>query len=185
MKRRLALLLVALLPVNLPALDLTPESGTRDLEGFKIPIVHFTDAGKKIIFQPPAKWTISGGGATLSLYPAATTDAMMQLRVRPFKPLPQGETEDLEKWCRAQLPQDALQPKLEGEVVQNVFMLDSRSSRQFTYSYASQGRRFTTSVTVVDWSPTERLAVLVTARSTDFPGISSAAMGSMFSWGME
>jgi len=181
MKSRLISLALFLAPLAAKALDLTPAASFRDLEGFKIPIVLFSDAGKKIAFQPPAKWRISGGGDALSLYPAELPDAVMQLRVRPTKPPEPGVTEDVEKWCRTQLPQDAAKPALEGEV-ENVFTIGPRPSRQFTYSYASQGRRFTTSVAIVEWNARERLAVIVTARAADFKTTHEAAMRSMFSW---
>ncbi len=181
MKRYLAILLLALLPGSVPALDLTPQSSFRELEGFKIPVLILSDNGKKISLQPPSKWTISSTGSTLTLKPAETPDAVLELRVRPFKPLAAGLTEDVEKWSRAQLPQDAVQATLEGEAA-NVFTLGALPSRQFTYSYGAQGRRFTTAVAIVDWSPTERLAVLVTARTSDFVATHEAAMRCVFSW---
>ena len=163
------------------ALDLTPLHTFRDLEGVKIPIVLFTDAGKKIAFQPPAKWTVSGGDNSVSLYPAERPDAVMQIRVRARKPLPEGTTEDLAKWCLSQLPQDATEPVAEGEAA-NLFTLGTLPSREFTFSYAAQGRRFTASVTIVDWNERERVAVVVTARTPDFAATHEAAMRSMFSW---
>ena len=92
MKTRLIPLLLALTPFVAKALDLTPVASFRELEGFKIPIVFFSDAEKKIAFQPPAKWTLSGGGAALGLYPAEPADAALQLRVLPIKPLGPGVT---------------------------------------------------------------------------------------------
>ena len=181
MKRHCLHLALVLAPFAAHALDLTPATSFRDLEGFKIPIILFSDAGKKISFQPPPNWKVSGGGSTLSLYPAEIADAALQLRAFPIKPLSPGVTEDLEKWCRAMLPQDASQPKLESEN-ENVFTLGELPSREFTYSYAAQGRRFTTSVAIVDWNERERLAVVVTARAADFPATYEAAMRSMFSW---
>ena len=181
MKHRLLALALVLAPFPGKALDLTPEASFRDLEGIRIPIVFFTDAGKKIAYQPPAKWNVSGGTGGLSLYPPATPDAVMFLRVRPRKPLPQGATEDLEKWCVAQLPQDAAEPTREGEAA-NVFMLSGLPSREFTFSYAAQGRRFTTSVAIVDWNERERVAVIVTARTPDFGPFHEAALRSMFTW---
>ena len=163
------------------ALDLTPLHTFRDLEGVNIPIVLFTDAGKKIAFQPPFKWTVSGDSGSVSLYPAERPDAVMQIRVRARKPLPEGATEDLAKWCRSQLPPDAAEPALESEAA-NPFNLGTLASREFTFSYAAQGRRFTTSVAIVEWSERERLAVVVTARTPDFAAMHTAAMGSMFSW---
>ncbi len=181
MKTRFVSLLLAIAPVVAKALDLTPVAGFRELEGFKIPIVFFSDAESRIAFQPPAKWRISGGGTTLGLYPAELADAVLQLRVFPIKPLGPGVTEDLEKWCHALLPQDATEPKLESEN-ENVFTLGPLPSREFTYSYAARGRRFTTSIAVVDWSERERLAVIVTARAADFSATHESAMRSMFSW---
>ncbi len=166
------------------ALDLTPLHTFRDLEGVKIPIVLFTDAGKKIAFQPPAKWTVSGGDSSVSLYPAERPDAVMQIRVRARKPLAPGTTEDMEKWCLAQLPPDATEPTREGEAA-NVFTLGTLPSSEFTFSYAAQGRRFTTSVAIVDWNERERVAVIVTARTVDFAPVHEAAMRSMFSWSLQ
>ena len=181
MKLRLFALVLAVAPFPGNALDLTPEASFRDLEGIRIPIVFFTDAGKKIAYQPPTKWNVSGGAGALSLYPPGIPDAVLLLRVRPRKPLPQGAAEDLEKWCLAQLPQDATDATREGEAA-NVFMLSGLPSREFTFSYAAQGRRFTTSVAFVDWNERERVTVIVTARATDFAPVHEAAMRSMFSW---
>ena len=182
MKLPLAALLFALAPFAAKALDLTPTISSRDLEGVQIPILLFTDAGKKISFQPPVKWHVSGGGGgVLSLYPPELPDAVMQLVFRPRKPLDPGATEDLEKWCLAQLPQDATGPARDGEAA-GVFSLGTLPSREFTFSYAAQGRRFTTSVAFVDWNERERLAVIVTARTADYRPIHEAAMRSMFSW---
>ena len=181
--RRTALLVLAAAfsPLAGKALDLTPLHTFRDLEGVKIPIVLFTDAGTKIAVQPPAKWTVSGAENSLSLYPAERADAVVQIRVRARKPLAPGTTEDMEKWCLAQLPPDATEPTREGEAA-NVFTLGTLPSSEFTFSYAAQGRRFTTSVAFVDWNERERVAVIVTARATDFAPVHEAAMRSMFSW---
>ncbi len=171
----------ALAPFSGKALDLTPVPAFRDLEGVKIPIVLFSDAGKKISLRPPFKWIVSGDSGSVSLYSAEHPDAVMQIRVRARKPLPEGVTEDLAKWCLSQLPQDAAEPALEGEAA-STFTLGPLTGREFTFSYAAQGRRCTTSVAVVDWNERERIAVVVTARTPDFAAMHTAAMGSMFSW---
>lgn len=184
MKRTCLLLLLALAPLVAKALDLTPEPTFRDLEGVKIPILLFSDGGKKITLQPPAKWRVSGGGASLSLLPPDAQDAVMLLRILPRKPPAPEVTEDLDKWCRAQLPKDAAEPKLESEI-ENGFTLGPLGSREFTYSYAALGRRFTTSVAVVDWNERERLAVIVTARAADFAATHETAMRSIFTWAQD
>lgn len=177
-------LLLACLPLAAHALDLTPTPSFRELEGMKIPIVVFHDSGKKIAFQPPANWKITGEESSLSFYPAEPLDALLQLRLRPRKVAAPGTVEDLEKWCRSQLPQDASEPVLEREAA-SPFLVGSRPSREFTYSYAARGRRFTTAVGVVDWDEKQRLIVVVTARTGDFPITHETAMRSMFSWNSE
>lgn len=181
MKLRHSPLLLALLPLAAQALDLTPTLSFRELEGFKIPVVLFNDAGTRIAFQPPANWQLSGGGPSLNLYPNETPDALVQIRVRARQMPQPGVVEDLEKWCRAQLPQDAAEPALENEA-ESPFTVDARPSRQFTYSYGARGRRFITAVAVVEWNERERLVLVVSAPANHFDATHEAAMRSMFSW---
>lgn len=176
-----AALLLALAPFPALALDLTPKSGFRELEGMKVPVVHFSDAGGTITYQPPLKWNISGGDSALSFYPPEAIDAVMQFRLLPRRPLAEGQTEDLDKWCRTFLPADATKPTLETQAP-NVFTLGQLSSLEFTYSYAAAGRRFNTSIAIVDWSDSQRFTVIITARATDFKAIHDTGIGSLFTW---
>ena len=43
--------------------------GSRDLEGFKIPLVYFADGEHRMRYQPPQGWQVSGRGQELNLYP--------------------------------------------------------------------------------------------------------------------
>ena len=181
MKRAFTPLACILAPLTAHALDLTPERAWRDLEGCKIPIVRFADEGKKVNFQPPVKWNVSGGGTSLNFYPPDCPDAVMHFRVITRRPPEPGLKEDLEKWCRGMLPADAADPTLEGETT-NPFTIGLLPCQDYTYSYSALGRRFCTSVSVVDWSEKQRFAVVVTARLTDFKAIHETAMRSMFSW---
>lgn len=177
----LVLVACTIVPIQVKALDLTPEHSFRDLEGINVPIVRFNDDAKKIAFQPPAKWTVSGGGSSVTFYPPELLSAFMQFRVCARKPTADGVTEDLEKWCRSQLPVDAHSPVLEGQPT-NPFTLGKLPSQEFTFSYIAQGRRFTTSVAIVDWNDHERFALVVTALAPQFAAVHGAAVTSMFSW---
>jgi len=51
------------------ALDLTPITSYRELEGVRIPVISFEDGLRKVNWQPPDNWQLSGGGQQLNLYP--------------------------------------------------------------------------------------------------------------------
>jgi len=181
---RLLLAALALLPLAGHALDLTPTRGSRDLEGFRIPVVRFTDGAEKVAYQPPAGWILNGGGDLLSLYPTDRPDVLMQFHVTVLEPLAANAVEDFDAWCRRFLPPDATQTALDAETV-SAFTLRGRPSRESTYRYVAQGRRLLTTVAVVDVSSRERLSVVITARSADFKAAREEAIRSLFSmnWG--
>ena len=160
------------------ALDLTPIPEFRELEGMKIPIIAFSDGAKKINYQPPALWRSTGTATTLSLYPPQLPGAVVELRVRPRKP---GVLENSEEWSRTLLPQDAKDPVCAGKI-ESPFTLGTLPSQEYTFSYAAQGRRFVSSIAVVDLNERERLGVVITALSKDFKVTREEAIRSMFSW---
>lgn len=172
------LLSLVLVPLAAPGLDLTPTRGLRDLEGFSIPIVHFSDGAQRVSFQPPRGWNLTGSGAILNLYPSDRPDVSMQLRVHAKAP---GAItpEELQAWGQQFLPKDATKMVFEGETI-SPFTLRALPSREMTFSYTAQGRRFFTSVAAVDLSAQERFAVVITARSPDFKEAREEAIRSLF-----
>lgn len=171
-----------LCPSALFALDLTPASGFRELEGFRIPIVRFTDGTRKVVYQPPAGWHLSGGGESLSLLPPDRQEAAVQLRtVRRPPPESGTASEDFDTWAHSQLPPSATSIKKLGEA-EGQFTIAAQPSRARTFSYSLVGRRFFASVAAVDLSSTERLTVVMTAREPDFKAMQDEAVASFFSW---
>jgi len=179
----LLLTALALAPLSARALDLTPSRGFRELEGFRIPIVLFPDGEQKVSYQPPAKWRVAGGGQFLELYPEDRPEVQTQFRLIETR-LGDPKVENLEAWCRQFLPKDAEKAVLDGETV-SPFTLRALPSREFTYTYVTQNRRFTTSIAVVDLSPQERLSVITTARMADFKAAREEVIRSLYSmtWG--
>ncbi len=175
-----------LAPRLLNALDLTPNESTRDLEGFKIPLITFADAPRQVRWQPPTKWALTGTAKKLTLYPPLAEQASMRIELHPGKtengePTADNSPEQFEAWAQQFLPQDATETILLGENA-SPFTLGGRTSREFTFTYLSQSRRFSTSVAIVDLSPKERLAVIVSARAADFAALHDEAVASMFRW---
>ncbi len=170
------------------ALDLTPISGTRELEGLAVPVVNFTDGAEKVAWQPPSEWKMSGGGKHLTLYPQELTQAAVDLELvdrKAAQPPPlTPDFEDLTKWVKSFLPSDATEVTYLEEVT-CPFSLRNVSSRELQFSYLSQASRFSTSISIVDLYPSDSLLLLVTAQKDDFAALRRQAIKSMFHWSWE
>ena len=170
---------------RLQALDLTPESSERILEGVHIPLVLFHDSDTSYTYQPPNNWRSSGGGTAITFFPVEQAEALMKLQVIKHAPgthaIADIPSEDFVKWSRSRLPANAEDIKVVSENP-NVFALAGKPARELVFSYKAGGQRFQTSVAALDWNERELFTAVVTALSTDFPTVYSAANGSLFSW---
>lgn len=173
---------VTLCPQILSALDLTPVHGFRDLEGVRIPVVYFKDGTRRVTYQPPTNWQISGGGESIQLFPPARDGAAVRLR-KDTRPDAEPETagENSEAWMRALLPPTASDIERIGESA-GAFTLGPQPSRAVRFSYALSGHRYLAEVAVVNLDDKERLTVIVTARQADFQAVHEEAVASMFRW---
>lgn len=179
---------VALLAVDSRALDFTPQESWRPLEGVRIPVLLFNDATGKIRYQPPVGWRYNGGGPVLTLYPPDVEEAFMKLTVVPhatgMPEITELPSPDLTKWCQQNyVPADAQEVKLVDENP-SPFMINGKPSREFVFSYKATGKVFQTSVALLDWSEREHLAVVITARSTDYKTVHNTGVASLFSWSL-
>lgn len=169
----------------LQALDLTPTFTFRLLEDIKIPVLHFQDGPRKVQWQPPGSWAISGGGQSLTLRPPDSSNMAMELRLIPHNAAqaPDGTTalDAVLAWVQPFLPGDAGKVAFEREMP-SPFMLGGKSSREMTFTYTSLAQNFTTSVAVVDLDSDHSIAVVIYARSKDFAAIHAEGTKSMFRW---
>lgn len=172
---------VAIAPLSGMALDLTPHIGFRGLEDINVPIVELTDGAAKVCFQPPAGWQVRGGRTLLHLTPPNPDAIIVDLRIDAVNPPDPAAPEDVEKWCRKFLPPLATQIALAGDAA-SPFTLHGLPSREFTFSYAYQARRFTASVAVVDLSPGQRLSLIVIAHPDKFKPAHESVVRSMFTF---
>jgi hypothetical protein len=170
-------------PQVLSALDLTPIHSFRDLEGVRIPTIQFADSPRQVTYQPPGKWRVSGGADSAQLFPPASPQAsvLFRLAARPAQAENEAAAEDLEAWCRGQLPSVATDVTREGEAL-GQFTLETHASRELTFSYVASGQRFFASVAAVDLTERDRFVVVVTARQSDFKAIHDETIASLFSW---
>lgn len=176
MRRPLALAAALFLapPPALP-LDLTPRPGFRELEGIQIPLVELADGAGKVTFQPPADWKCEGGPRLLKFTPPDPAERRVELR------LDAATEPDLDLWCRVLLPRLATQVALAGQAA-SPFTLRGLPSSEYTYTYAFQSRRYTTSIACVELSPGQRLALVVTASPENFKATHEAAVRTLFTF---
>ena len=167
------------------ALDLTPINSFRDLEGTKIPVVLFEDGPRKVNWQPPDNWQLSGGGKQLNLYPGKIPLAAAQLKlIAHTAAQPPDRAAALDtflKWATSFVPADATGLTFAKETP-NPFLIGQKPSREFTFNYVSAATKCSTSVALVDLDANESLALVITARAEDFEGIYNDGTMSMFRW---
>lgn len=168
------------------ALDLTPIPGFKELEGIKIPVVLFSDGAKKIQYMPIGDWHLSGGGKTLNLTPPDVDQASMRFMLIEKK-APEAQVaasaapEDLQAWAKQFIPPGAKHVTFVTKVP-SPFTLEGHGSNEFIFTYALYGSGETISISIVDLSDTERMVVIISARTKDFEPIHKACIASMFSW---
>lgn len=167
------------------ALDLTPIQSFRILEKMKIPVISFDDGKRKVNWQPPAGWQLSGGDNQLNVYPEKIPLAAMQLRILPNAaaqvPDPTTAQDELFKWALAFLPGDTTNLTFDHEAP-SPFLLDNLHSRELTFNYVSAARKCSTSVALVTLDELQSFALVITARAEDFQVVHNTGTKSMFRW---
>lgn len=171
------------------ALDLTPQTATRQLEGgFQVEILQFTHEGKLVHYRPPAGWEVTGGGTALTLTPSEIPQALGKIVV-VLRDAKSGSVtapdEELEKWITGRfLPKDVTNIE-RVEINGSPFMLGAIPSREYVYRYRRSTATFMKSISVVDLNAKERVVVEVTAGQTHFEAANRAMNRSLFSWEWE
>ena len=166
------------------ALDLSPTPGFRILEGFKVPILTFRDGERSVRWQPPADWNLSAGEAKLLLSSTEFAGATIEVQVLPRQPGGRdvlATPEQRQTWLRRFLPQDARDASVAAENG-SPFTLRGLPSVETVFQFASQARRLTSSISVVDLNEHQRFVLNITSRAVDFATVREAAIASMFSW---
>jgi hypothetical protein len=186
MKRILPLVLATVLAItSLNALDLTPTQGFRELEGVQIPIVFFADDARKVQWQPPGQWRMSGGSGSLTLLPPETPNAGMELRVVPRKAseAPDGRTDPQAAvtWAQPFLPAQSGNAAFVKELP-SPFLLGGLSCREITFTYSYLNKEYKTSVALVNLDLEHTLVVIIYALTGDFDLIHEDGTRSLFRW---
>jgi len=171
---------------HLEALDLTPRRSFRELEGgVKLPILIFTDAGRKAEYVPPVEWNVTGGGPVLNLQSPELHSVKAKFSVIPRNPrsgsLMPNDAKQLEDSVLAMIPPEAEDVK-KAAVNESPFMLGSKPSREFIITYRIRDAEAAKSIAVLDLSDRERFIVEVSGSAKEFNAARDAVIRSLFSW---
>lgn len=181
------------------ALDLTPRRDFwKSNEYPAVPIVRFTDKDKHPSWFPPTGWLINGGGGSLTVTAPDESGAWMKFLVVPRQPAPaqtQGaqpptdpaasasaQEDELQTWAAQFVPPGAKDVKFE-KTCPSPFTLGQRESTEFIFSFSRYGSRDFVSISVVNYSDTERLVIIISAGKKDFEKTRDQMMRSLGTWG--
>jgi len=175
-------LLVAVTVSNGAGLDLTPTLSDYDANGAKIHQLTFKDGERRIEYEPPADWTVTGGAAELTLK-AKQNFAQAVITVTALskpQPLDDTATKALTDKVLAELPVGSQFVKVE-EQTPNPVLVGGHDSIEVTVSYQLAGEKFARSVLVTNVAAAQ-LQFRLSAKKNDFPGLHHQFKASLFTW---
>jgi hypothetical protein len=179
-------LLFALIPSVSFALDLQPESGFREMEGFKIPVVRFADHAGKVRWSPPPGWVLQYENRVLTLNPP-NAQSSFQLRVIPRASNDREvltKLDTLQRYC-GQFLETPVKGLAYKSTIEGPYTIGPTPAREYLFESTQGGVNFKYSVSMLDLSDRERLVVVISAQAKDFEEVHDAAIQSLFSWQAE
>jgi hypothetical protein len=165
------------------ALDLTPISAKKDLEGVQIPIVEFKDHGRTARYRPPLDWEYSGSAKRLSLFPANAPQASVEVTLAAVPDesmFSEKGIESLRNEVLSGLPRGSEDLRIVGEN-RNTVILERNESYEIVAEYKLSASRFKRSVIFLNL-PGEQVRFQITAPPKDFDAVREEFRASMYSW---
>jgi hypothetical protein len=159
----------------------------RTLEGFKLPGLQFRLFGKPIHFAPPDGWKYSGDAKTLDLSQPAPGTAKARLTLLGRKPvdatlaIPVTELRGIALSTVKGFAGGEIEPE-EITMVPEPYSIGLHSTVEFQYSFARSGSRFMASVALTALTQTDILAVIIVAKTVEFPAVRDEMIGAMNRW---
>jgi hypothetical protein len=164
------------------AIDFTPVASQRTLEGAVFQQLVFRDGTRKVAYEQPRGWNVSGGGASILFTPPDVSQAQARIDQTPLQQ-PQTFDEATAKLLQEQaltfLPPNSQNPAVVGEE-RNAILIDGQATYEVTMQYLFYGEEYEMSVLFVNIGDTQ-LRCQVIAKKNDFPKIHTLFRGSLCS----
>jgi hypothetical protein len=163
--------------------DFTPEQQILEFEGRTVSVPAFRiGAGGKLIYNPPAGWTVTGAGRRLQLSPKPSySEALIEAR-----PLPAGGSLDesalelIKREMLVWLPKEAENIRWEPAEV-NPILFNQHETRRLTVAYSAFAQRLKLTVLVCNFAE-EQIRFRLAARDNDFDKLYDALRRSLYTW---
>ena len=184
MKRASILLLVlAYASAASAAIDFTPTTGERILDGIKFPQLIFKEDGRKVLYEPPRGWTYTGGGGSIKFTPPNISQAQGVIEQSPL-PVPQvwneATTKALQQQALASVPPGSLGVAIVSEEA-NPIMVNGNPTYEVVIGYTFYGQEFQLSVLYINL-PGTQLRMRAIAKKADFEKVHKAFRSSAVSF---
>jgi hypothetical protein len=185
MKRASALLgfSFACLSTAFAAIDFTPLTGERELNGVKFAQLVFHENGRNVVYEPPRTWTYSGGGPSIKFIPPKISLAEGEIQQQPLKaPLAFDEatTKALQAQTLAAVPSGSTTVTLLGEEL-NPLLVNGNATYEVTVGYTFYGEEFQLSILYINL-PDTLLKMRTVAKKNDFEKVHEAFRASAVSF---
>ncbi len=165
-------------------LQLKPQTGEYELEGFKFTRVVFQDSnGERVTYSPPSDWEYTGDVDRFVLHPKQKTGAEAAI-TRASLSKPQVFDEETMKQLSAEainsLPNGASQTEIVAQE-KNPVLIERKETYLVVINYTLRGHPQSRSVMFVNRA-NEQLRFQLTCGRPDFKELQKAFLGSHFSW---
>jgi hypothetical protein len=177
------LLILALTGSARAAVDFTPVTGERVLDGIKFKQLVFQQGARKITYEQPQGWSYSGSSSRITFTPPQISQAEACIEQSPL-PAPANFDEPtiklLQERVLALVPPNSVNVNIVS-TEKNPLLVNQHETLEITVSYENAGLAYTRSVLFLNL-PDTQLRFCVSARKTDFDKVHKAFRGSIFSW---
>jgi hypothetical protein len=178
----IAVFFSAVAPRATAAIDFTPTTGERKLEGVIFKQLIFHEEGRQIAYEQPTGWNYSGDARGIRFTPPDFTQAQAEIQQSPL-PEPQKFDEPtiklLQEQVLASIPKDSQHPAILAEE-KNSIRINGSESYEVTVGYALYVQEYQLSVIFVNL-PKTQLRFRVVARKQDFDKVHRLFRASLFS----
>jgi hypothetical protein len=185
MNKRVVLFIFAAasIPSAFAAIDFTPATGERELDGIKFSQLIFHDKGRRVSYEQPRGWTYSGDSSYIRFIPPGTSLAVGEISQVPIPAAQNFDDEATKTWLLNQvltgLPTDSREAKLIS-VEKNPLMINGQDTLEITVAYTLHGENYLQSVLFLHLADVQ-LNFRFISRKTDFPKLHQAFRGSLCS----
>ena len=148
--------------------DFTPIASFYEVEGIRVPNLHFQNGAKVISYSPPSGWRTSGGGKKVEWIPQEAVQAGAVIEARPGRDFADeaAKIKGLREQALEELPRQAMQVETI-EAKPSELVISGRGGVELLLSYTLFAQQFRS---MILWIPHDRewVRISFTARASDF-----------------